>query len=267
MGMVYLGSDPKIGRTVAIKTLALSEEFEDGQLDEVRQRFYQEAETAGQLSHPNIVTIYDAGEEHDLAYIAMDYIRGEALDAYVSKDTLLPLEEVIEIGAKVADALSYAHQNKVVHRDIKPANIMYDKEKGTMKVTDFGIARLTDNSKTRTGVVMGSPFYMSPEQLAGQKVDGRSDIYSLGITLYQLTTGQLPFVGDSIATLAHQITNDKPKRIRKLRADIPQCLGRIIHKALEKDADKRYQDGESMAAALCKCGNGLSGKKTKGARK
>jgi serine/threonine-protein kinase len=253
MGTVYLGRDPRIGRTVAIKTLALSEEFESTQLDEVRRRFYQEAETAGRLSHPNIVTIYDVGEEHDLAYIAMDFIQGDSLDQHIHSDDLLPLEDVFTIGVQVAQALDYAHEQKVVHRDVKPGNIIYDRDKGQLKVTDFGIACLTDNSKTRTGTVLGSPYYMSPEQIAGKKVDGRADLFSLGVTLYQLFTGRLPFEGDSLTNLMYQITNQKPKAIRKVRSELPTCVTRLINKALEKDPAKRYKSGQAMAEAIQRC--------------
>jgi serine/threonine-protein kinase len=253
MGMVYLGHDPKISRTVAIKTMALADEFDEGHLDEVKRRFYQEAETAGQLNHPNIVTIYDVGEEHDLAYIAMDYIDGKSLDFYTKTDSLLSIEEVFDIGIHIADALSYAHDRKVVHRDVKPANIMYDNKGHVLKVMDFGIACLTDNSKTRTGSVLGSPFYMSPEQIAGKRVDGRSDLYSLGVTLYQLFTGHLPFAGDSMAALMYQIANEKAASIRKIRDELPVCLVRIINQAMEKDISKRYQSGHLMADALFSC--------------
>ncbi len=253
MGTVYLGRDPRISRTVAIKTMALSEEFESEQLDEVRRRFFQEAETAGRLNHPNIVTIYDVGEEHDLAYIAMDYITGDSLDQHISEEKLLPIEQVFEIGVQVAEALDYAHEQKVVHRDVKPGNIIFDLDKGQLKVTDFGIACLTDNSKTRTGTVLGSPFYMSPEQIAGKKVDGRSDLFSLGVTLYQLFTGRLPFEGDSLTSLMYQITNEKPKGIRKLRPELPTCLTRLINKTLEKNPAKRFDNGQAMAEALKRC--------------
>ncbi len=253
MGTVYLGRDPRISRTVAIKTLALTEEFESEQLDEVRRRFFQEAETAGRLNHPNIVTIYDVGEEHDLAYIAMDYITGVSLDQHISADTLLPIEQVFAIGIQVAEALDYAYQQKVVHRDVKPGNIIFDADKGQLKVTDFGIACLTDNSKTKTGTVLGSPFYMSPEQIAGKKVDGRSDLFSLGVTLYQLFTGRLPFEGDSLTSLMYHITHEKPKGIRKLRPELPTCLTRLINKALEKQRDKRYANGQAMAEAIRRC--------------
>jgi len=253
MGMVYLGNDPKIARTVAIKTMALAEEFESGHLEDVKRRFYKEAETAGQLNHPNIVTIFDVGEEHDLAYIAMDYIEGKSLDYYTRAENLLPLESVFDIGIHIAEALDYAHERKVVHRDVKPANIMYDSNKHVLKIMDFGIACLTDNSKTRTGAVLGSPFYMSPEQIAGRRVDGRSDLYSLGVTLYQLFTGQLPFSGDSMAALMYQIANARPAGIRKIRSDLPACLGRIINRSLEKNIDKRFQSGRLLADALFSC--------------
>jgi serine/threonine-protein kinase len=253
MGTVYLGRDPRISRTVAIKTLALTEEFESEQLEEVRRRFFQEAETAGRLNHPNIVTIYDVGEEHDLAYIAMDYITGDSLDQHVREEELLPIDQVFAIGIQVAEALGYAHEQKVVHRDVKPGNIIYDHDKGQLKVTDFGIACLTDNSKTRTGTVLGSPFYMSPEQIAGKKVDGRSDLFSLGVTLYQLFSGRLPFEGDSLTNLMYQITNEKPRGIRKIRPELPACLTRLINKALDKDPGKRFDDGQAMADALRRC--------------
>ena len=253
MGMVYLGNDPRISRTVAIKTMALAEEFDGGHLEEVKRRFYQEAETAGQLSHPNIVTIYDVGEEHDLAYIAMDYVEGHSLDFHATPETLLSLEEVFDIGIHIADALDYAHERKVVHRDVKPANIMYCNDSHILKIMDFGIACLTDNSKTRTGTVLGSPFYMSPEQIAGRRVDGRSDLFSLAITLYQLFTGELPFSGDSMAALMYQIANEKAASIRKVRGDLPVCLVRIINRAMEKDAEKRFQSGRLFADALFNC--------------
>jgi len=253
MGMVYLGKDPKIGRTVAIKTLPLTDEFESEDLDEVRTRFFVEAEAAGRLNHPNIVTIYDAGEEHDLAYIAMDYIEGESLDNFTTPDNLLALNEVFKIGIAVAEALDYAHKKNVVHRDIKPGNILYNRKTDTLKVTDFGVACLIDTNKTRTGTVLGSPSYMSPEQLAGKKVDGRSDIFSLGVTLYQLLTGELPFNADSMAGLAYKITNEKPKSVRRARPELPTCLSRIISKAMEKVPKQRFNNGSTFAEALRRC--------------
>src|SRR5467141_413712 len=194
MGVVYLGKDPKIGREVAIKTMALSQEFEADELADVKQRFFREAETAGRLSHPNIVTIYDTGEEHDFCYIAMELLKGGDLAPYTKAGNLLPVDQVVSITARVADALGYAHRQGVVHRDIKPANMMYHRESDTLKVTDFGIARLTDSSRTKTGMVLGTPSYMSPEQLAGKRIEGRSDLFSLAVSLYQLLSGKRPSV-------------------------------------------------------------------------
>lgn len=253
MGLVYLGKDPKIGRQVAIKTMALSQEFEGDQLDEVKSRFLREAETAGRLNHPNIVTIYDVGEEHDLAYIAMDYLKGSDLSSACKEGHLLETGVVFDIAINVAEALDYAHEHKVIHRDIKPANIIYDPNKKVVKVTDFGVACLTDASKTKTGTVLGSPSYMSPEQVAGKRLTGSSDLYSLGVMIYQLTTGKLPFVGESLASLMYKIANEKHQDMRRIYADIPQCLSRIVNKALQKDATKRFQTGKDMAAALRRC--------------
>jgi serine/threonine-protein kinase len=183
----------------------------------------------------------------------MDYITGDSLDQHISEEKLLSIDQVFAIGIQVAEALDYAHQQKVVHRDVKPGNIIFDLDKGQLKVTDFGIACLTDNSKTRTGTVLGSPYYMSPEQIAGKKVDGRSDLFSLGVTLYQLFTGRLPFEGDSLTNLMYQITNEKPKGIRKLRSELPTCLTRLINKSLEKNPAKRFDNGQAMADALKRC--------------
>ncbi len=253
MGIVYLGKDPKINRVVAIKTMALSQEFEADELDEVKERFFREAETAGRLNHPNIVTIFDAGEEHDLAYIAMEFLKGGDLAPYTKADKLLPVATVIDLVAQSADALDYAHSQNVVHRDIKPANLMYDAETGAMKITDFGIARITDSSKTKTGMVLGTPSYMSPEQLAGTRVGGHSDLFSMGVMLFQMLTGQLPFTGDSMATLMYKIANDAHPDVLGLRPDLPPCLKAIIDKALKKDLEKRYQRGAEMARDLRAC--------------
>lgn len=250
MGVVYLGKDPKIGRVVAIKTMALAQEFEADELVEVKERFFREAETAGRLSHPNIVTIYDAGEEHDLCYIAMELLKGQDLAPYVKPETLLPPEKVVSIVARVADALGYAHKQHIVHRDIKPANVMYEPESDQVKVADFGIARITDSSKTKTGMVLGTPSYMSPEQLSGKKVDGRSDLFSLAVTLYQLLCGKLPFLGDSMAQLMFRIANEAPPDIRTVNPALPESLAQFLERAMAKDADQRFQTGEEFAAAL-----------------
>jgi CHASE2 domain-containing sensor protein/predicted Ser/Thr protein kinase len=249
MGVVYMGKDPKINRVVAIKTLALAQEFEADELADAKARFFREAETAGRLNHPNIVSIYDAGEEHDLCYIAMEFLKGHDLVRYTKPGALMPVPDVVKIVADAADALDYAHQQGVVHRDIKPANLMFLDTK-VVKLTDFGIARITDSSKTKTGMVLGTPSYMSPEQLSGKKVDGRSDIFSLGVTLYQLLTGSLPFTADSMATLMFKIANEPHPSAATLRPDLPGPLGTVIDKALHKDVAQRYQRGSEFATDL-----------------
>lgn len=256
MGVVYLGKDPKINRIVAIKTMALAQEFEGDELEEAKERFFREAETAGRLVHPNIVTIYDAGEEHDLAYIAMEFLKGHDLGRYVKADKLLPITNVVQLTILAAEALSYAHEQNVVHRDIKPANIMYVPESSTIKLTDFGIARITDSSKTKTGMVLGTPSYMSPEQLSGKKVDGRSDLFSLGVMLYQLLSGELPFSGDSMAALMFKIANDPHPDILALRSElatnVPE-IAAVLDKILQKTPENRYQSGMEFATDLRKC--------------
>jgi serine/threonine-protein kinase len=250
MGVVYLGKDPKIGREVAIKTLALAQEFEPEELAGAKERFFREAETAGKLSHPNIVTIYDTGEEHDYCYIAMELLKGGDLLPYTKAGKLLPAEKVVSLIARAADALGYAHREGVVHRDVKPANMMYDPQTDTFKLTDFGIARLTASSKTKTGMVLGTPSYMSPEQLAGQRVDGRSDLFSLAVTLYLLLAGRLPFEGESMAQLMFKIANDAPTDIRGFNPGVAAGLVGFLERALAKNPQARFQTGEEFAGAL-----------------
>ncbi len=256
MGIVYLGKDPKINRVVAIKTMNLSQEFEDDELDEVKERFFREAETAGRLTHPNIVTIYDVGEEHDLAYISMEFLDGHDLMRYTKPEKLLPIKTVIQLVILSAEALSYAHQQKVVHRDIKPANVMLIPSSSTVKITDFGIARITDSSKTKTGMVLGTPSYMSPEQLVGKRIDGRSDLFSLGVMLFQMLCGRLPFQGDSMASLMFCIANEAHPEIIGIRKGLIQAIpeiSTIIDKVLAKTPESRYQTGEELAKDLRKC--------------
>jgi CHASE2 domain-containing sensor protein/tRNA A-37 threonylcarbamoyl transferase component Bud32 len=249
MGVVYLGKDPKIGREVAIKTLAVAQEFEPEELAEVKERFFREAQTAGRLSHPNIVTIYDAGEEHDFCYIAMELLRGESLARFTKPGQLLPAEKTVSIIARAADALGYAHREGVVHRDVKPANLMYDPQADILKVTDFGIARLTASSKTKTGMVLGTPSYMSPEQLGGKRIDGRSDLFSLAVTLYQMLSGRLPFDGESMAQLMFRIANEPPADIAAVTA-VPAGLAQFLSRALAKSPDERFQTGEHFGGEL-----------------
>ncbi len=251
MGVVYKGADPTIHRTVAIKTIRLSE-FEEEEVGEIKERFFREAESAGLLNHPNIVSIYDAGEEHDLAFIAMEFLNGEDLVKYTRKGKLLPLREVLNIISQVADALGYAHNNDVVHRDIKPANIMLLKETGNIKVTDFGIARITSSSKTKTGVILGTPSYMSPEQVSGKKLDGRSDIFSLGVVMFEMLCGQKPFFSEDVTSLMYQITREKHPSVREINPKIPPVVEKIIDNALTKDVNQRYRKADLMAAHLKK---------------
>ena len=258
MGIVYLGKDPKIGRVVAIKTMALSEEFDGDELVDARERFFREAETAGRLQHQNIVTIFDAGEAHDLAFIAMEFLKGKDLMDVCKQGELLPVDKVLSIVIRVAEALAYAHRQNVVHRDIKPANIMYERETDTVKVTDFGIARITDSSKTKTGLVLGTPSFMSPEQLAGKKVDGRSDLYSLGVMLFQMLAGVLPFRGESMAELMYKIASEEAVDIRIIRKELPVSLSNVVALSLSKRPETRYQNGDQFAADLREVLSGLS---------
>jgi serine/threonine-protein kinase len=250
MGVVYLGKDPKIGREVAIKTMALSSEFEGDELQEAKDRFFREAESAGRLDHPNIVRIFDAGDEHDLAYIAMEFLKGRDLVDNTKIPNLLPFDEMCDIFEKVASALHHAHSQGVFHRDIKPANIMYDPEGKVPKVADFGIARVTDSSKTKTGMVLGTPSYMSPEQLAGKKIDGRSDLFSLGVSFYQMACGRLPFQGESMTQLMFAIANEPHPNIHDFNPALPEWVRDFIDQALAKDVEQRFQDGNEFANAL-----------------
>jgi len=253
MGTVYLGRDTAINRLVAIKAIPLAAEFSDAELIDARARFFREAETAGRLNHPNIVTIYDVGEERGLAYIAMEYLKGRHLSDFATPAALLEPRKVLEIIARTADALGFAHKQQVVHRDIKPANLMYDAGTDTLKITDFGIARLTGGGNTRTGIVLGTPSFMSPEQLEGRTVTGHSDLFSLGVSLFQLLTGQLPFVADSMTGLMQQIAESPHPPLRAYRPDLPDCVDRIIDRALAKDPEARFDSGAQMAAALEDC--------------
>ncbi|MCP4697797.1 MAG: CHASE2 domain-containing protein [Gammaproteobacteria bacterium] len=253
MGVVYLGTDPRRDRMVAIKTLALSHEFHGEELEDVTNRFFREANAAGRLKHPHIIAVYDAGEEHDLAYIAMEFFKGGDLAPYTKPDNLLPLDKLFEIIIKASEALDYAHLQGVVHRDIKPANILYNPATNAIKLTDFGIARITDTKKTKTGVILGTPSYMSPEQLAGKKVDGRADLFSLGVMVYQLLTGELPFTAESLASLMFKITNEKHSDILGLRADLPFSIREFLDTLLEKEPDRRYASGSAVAQALRDC--------------
>jgi len=266
MGIVYKGRDPKLDRLTAIKTIRFSDDFDEDQAVKIREQFYREAEVVAKLSHPNIVTIYDVGEDLDLSYLAMEYLEGESLEKYASEESLLPIRKAIDVTIQVCDALEYAHNHGIVHRDIKPANIMILKN-GLVKVTDFGIARATASSKTRTGVIKGTPYYMSPEQISGMKVDGRSDIFSLGIVFYQLITGELPFGGENLAAIMYQITTVEPEPPTKHNPKIYKAAVAILDRALEKSLESRYQKAKQMGDHLRLLGQKLDNLKEKAKEK
>lgn len=255
MGTVYLGRDPSIQRQVAVKTLNYGEIAAE-ELADVKARFFREAEAAGKLSHPNIVTIYDVGEDHDMAYIAMELLNGQDLTHCCQKGQLLPCRRVLNIVSLVAEALGYAHDRQVVHRDIKPANIMLMKN-DQVRVADFGIARVISSSKTHTGVIFGTPNYMSPEQVAGKKVDGRSDLFSLGVVFYEMLTGQRPFTGDSLSALLYAVSNSEYLPIEEIAPKTPPCCVRIIERMLVKGVSKRYQSATQVIKDIRKCQESL----------
>ena len=251
MGTVYLGRDPKINREVAIKTLEYSE-VAPNELPEVKARFFREAEAAGKLAHPNIVSIFDVGEEHDMAYIAMELLTGDDLTQHCKADNLLPFDSALDIVTDVTSALDYAHAQGVVHRDIKPANIMM-LDDGRVKVTDFGIAQVMDASTTRTGVILGTPNYMSPEQVSGTQVDGRSDLFSLGVVFYELISGAKPFRGDSINAIMYAINNNDHIALAESAPGSPECCSAIIDRLLTKKADDRYPSAGELLEAIKAC--------------
>jgi serine/threonine-protein kinase len=250
MGRVFRGVDLTSGQSVAIKTLALTREFSGLALQEARERFRREAQAAWRLSHQDIVQVLDAGEELGLAYIAMELVGGHDLTRHTRQGHLLGVPDVLEIGQRVARALAHAHSQGVVHRDIKPANVMVDFSHCTLKVTDFGIARISDAERTRTGLVLGSPLYMSPEQLTGKQVDGRSDIYSLGLLIFQLLCGRLPIEAGNMADLMRAVVEQPAPSLLELRPDLPADLADVIALALQKRPELRYADAADLAADL-----------------
>lgn len=249
MGIVYKARDPKINRMLAIKTIRFSDEFEAEKIREIKERFMREAEIAGRLTHPAIVAVYDVGEDYELTYMAMEYLEGESLQKFCRKGSLLPLRKALYIVSETALALDYAHKNGVVHRDVKPANIMLLKD-GQVKVTDFGIAKAVSSSQTKSGIVLGTPNYMSPEQINGQSIDGRSDIFSLGVVFFELMTGQLPFHGKNLTNLFYQITQGKHPSPREINPKVPKPVEQILNKTLAKDPAQRFSTGAHLAKYL-----------------
>jgi len=253
MGAVYLAKDPRINRPVAVKAIPIEKEFEDDELREARLRFYREAESAGRLTHPNIITVFDAGEDKGLAYIAMEYVPGIALKEFTDKTKLLAPKRALELCAATAEGLDFAHNQGVIHRDIKPANLLYNPKDGTVKISDFGVAQMTDNNKTKTGIVLGTPMYMSPEQLGAEDLTGLSDLFSLGVTLYELLIGEVPFKATNIAVLMTKITTEDPAPVSSRRAGIAPSVDAVLMKAMAKRPPDRFSCGAEMAIALRNC--------------
>ncbi|MBI1951362.1 MAG: serine/threonine protein kinase [Acidobacteria bacterium] len=251
MGQVFLAEDPKIDRKVAIKTIVLPPGTSAEEARETSQRFLREAQAAGRLLHPNIVTIFDVGEENGVSFIAMEFIEGETLEKHTRPGTLLPLKRVQDLIAQAAVALDHAHQNHIIHRDIKPANLMVLKG-GVLKVTDFGLAKSPSANLTQAGVLLGTPSYMSPEQIQGRELDGRSDLFSLGVVLYELLTGVRPFEGDSISTIIYRVLYEEPRPPAAHNPALPPEVNAILGRALHKDPDMRYATGSDLVGDLAK---------------
>ncbi|MEW6776989.1 MAG: serine/threonine-protein kinase [Bdellovibrionota bacterium] len=246
MGIVYRAHDPKIEREVALKTILSTG---GGNQAELRRRLEREARAAGGLNHPNIVTVYDVGEWNDSFYIAMEYVSGTPLDRVIKEGKKLEIGEILSIITQVAGALDYAHSKGIVHRDIKPANLLLP-EDGRVKVTDFGIARLSRDSITQEGGRVGSPSYMSPEQILAEEVDGRTDFFSLGVVFYQLLTGRKPFRGKNVPAITHAICHDTPEPPSRSNPSLPRRFDQIVLKLLSKEREQRYAKGAELAADL-----------------
>ncbi len=257
MGVVYKANDTVLERTVAVKTVNMALEREGALKYEAR--FYQEARAAGSLNHPNIVTVYDVGKEGDIAYMAMELIEGVEVRSMIAEGRAVPVAQAVSIAAQVAEGLAYAHQHGVVHRDVKPANIMVVKD-GLVKITDFGIARMraASDELTQTGVMLGSPKYMSPEQVIGKRADQRSDLFSLGVILYELLTGAAPFNGENVTALMYQIVNFAPPAPSVVNPAVPELLDYIVAKMLAKPLEERYQSAADLAQDLRACERQIS---------
>jgi len=249
MGVVYRAHDPVIGRDVAVKTMHLSEAGTGLTREDLVNRFQTEARAAGLLTHPNIVVVYDAGEEEGVFYITMELVEGRSLQTLLDLRQTFPLPRVIRLMEQTCSALDFAHQRNVVHRDIKPANLMLT-EDDTLKITDFGTAKILQFGTAQTAHVMGTPSYMSPEQVKGKPVDGRSDIFSLGVILYELMTGEKPFPGENITTVIYKIINEEPISPRALDSSIHPGLSAVISHALAKDPAARFQTCHELLDAL-----------------
>ncbi|MBF0633775.1 MAG: serine/threonine protein kinase, partial [Nitrospinae bacterium] len=254
MGVVYKGRDPKINRMVALKVVRpVMGTAKSADQEQAISRFHVEAQAAGQLSHPNIVTIYDVGEEvaseGTLVYIAMEFVSGKGLDHHIANKTFITLDQKISVIRQIAEGLDYAHKKGVVHRDVKPANVIVTDE-GIPKLTDFGLARLSDSSLTMSGTILGTPNYMSPEQVQGKKVDARSDYFSLTVVLYEIITNEKPFAAESITSVIYKVVHEEPVPPRRLNASLPPMLDAFIRKGLAKNPDSRFQSGADYIKGL-----------------
>jgi serine/threonine protein kinase len=249
MGTVYKAVDPLIERSVAIKTINLKLSKEERV--EFEARFYREAKSAGRLNHAGIVTIYDVGETDEIAYIAMEFLEGESLREMLDSGVVLPIEMIGKIAVRVAGALNFAHENQVVHRDIKPANIMI-MPGHDIKIMDFGIAQIPTGSRTQLGTVLGSPKYMAPEQVTGQPTDRRTDVFALGVVLYEMLTGVAPFSGDNLSAIMYKILNEAPVPPSTINSRVPPVFDRIVSQALAKRPEDRYQTALEFARDIGK---------------
>lgn len=249
MGIVYKALDPDINREVAVKLIRFDMISDESDKEDTVKRFIREAQSAGKLQHPNIITIYEVGREKDQTFIVMQYVDGDSLKDAISSGKKFSSEEIIDMMTCLCDALDFAHQNKIVHRDIKPGNILLDKW-GRPFLVDFGVARVEMSTMTQSGAIVGTPSYMSPEQIMGRPVDARADIFSLGIIIYEMLTGKRPFEGDHITTIVYKIMNEDPQSVRELKKDLPEGFEYILKRALAKDPQKRYQTCKELASDL-----------------
>ncbi len=260
MGQVYKGIDPAINRPVAMKTIRLDFVSDPAEMTELKERLHREAHAAGKLSHPNIVTIYDVGSEGDLQYIAMEYLEGRTLESMIKRKVKFNYRIIAQIIVQICAALDYAHQQGIVHRDIKPANIMILSDY-RVKVMDFGIARVDSNSMTKTGIAMGTPNYISPEQLKGQNVDSRADLFSLGVVMYELLLGKRPFKGENITSLIYSIINSEPEKPSHINPQVPLMFDHVIGRALKKKPTERYQRATEIVSDLADFVESFSGRR------
>jgi serine/threonine-protein kinase len=249
MGVVYRAQDPVIGRTVAIKTIRLSEIPDPDELQQLRERLFREARSAGILSHPHIVTIYDIGEEGETAYIAMEFINGSTLERVMSSKGTIDRDGFLTVLHQTASALDYAHSKGIIHRDIKPANIMIN-EAGAAKIADFGVAKILSQQVTRADMVLGTPSYMSPEQIEAKSIDGRSDQFGLAVITYQLLTGEKPFTGETLPTLLFKIVREDPRPLHQINASLGPDVNQVLSRALAKNRDARFPQCQEFVEAL-----------------